>query len=450
MFEITRPADTDVKGFYSKQITVFGIKILGSSKVDDLAMLAAAETVANMVNNNSGMIASLNGAGATIGVIDSTEKVTQLPEYANLNTQFPGTDWSQYRGLGGTSFIPMSSAGEENLLQFTFGTLSGDPYGGTESILSHEFSHAIMNLWALPQSSFNSAIAAAYANAKQSGLWVGTYAITNSEEYFAELSQVWLESNPPGAVPGTHNSINLRSELLAYDPRGYELMRSIYRSDDWTPGDYIGTRGDDRISGSSLNDMMIGLAGNDVFAPQSGTDLIDGGDGKDTIILSGNSSSYTISIKSLSSTITAPQTSVTFDNIERVQFDNGTLALDVNGTAGQAYRVYEAAFNRTPDQGGLSFWIKSMDAGTSLIRVSQGFIDSGEFKTVYGTSPSNQAFVQKLYQNVLNRDGEQAGVSYWLGQLESGISKAQVLASFAESAENVSGTAQAIKDGIWF
>jgi hypothetical protein len=33
------------------------------------------------------------------------------------------------------------------------------------------------------------------------------------------------------------------------------------------------------------------------------------------------------------------------------------VALDVDGAAGQAYRLYQAAFDRAPDKNGLGYWI---------------------------------------------------------------------------------------------
>jgi len=135
---------------------------------------------------------------------------------------------------------------------------------------------------------------------------------------------------------------------------------------------------------------------------------------------------------------------------ERFILNNGTLAFDLSGIAGQSYRIYQAAFDRTPDTPGLSYWIKSMDAGMSLIDVASGFVASVEFASVYGVDISNADFISKLYENVLGRQGEAAGIDYWTGQLAGGVSHAVVLAGFSESPENVAGVAPAIADGIWY
>jgi hypothetical protein len=148
--------------------------------------------------------------------------------------------------------------------------------------------------------------------------------------------------------------------------------------------------------------------------------------------------------------ITAPGYTFSGSGLERIVFEDGILAFDFEGGAGQAYRIYEAAFDRMPDLGGLSYWIRSFDSGASLLSVAEGFINSAEFKSVYGENPTDAELISKLYQNILNREGETAGIDYWLGQLGSGVSRAQVLANFSESPENVQGVAPAISDGIWY
>jgi hypothetical protein len=60
----------------------------------------------------------------------------------------------------------------------------------------------------------------------------------------------------------------------------------------------------------------------------------------------------------------------TLINVERLKFADTAIALDTSGVGGQAYRVYKAAFNRTPDLGGLGYWIGGMDSGASLKSVA--------------------------------------------------------------------------------
>lgn len=124
----------------------------------------------------------------------------------------------------------------------------------------------------------------------------------------------------------------------------------------------------------------------------------------------------------------------------RVRFADVTLAFDVEGSAGKAYRLYQAAFNRTPDAAGLSFWIRTLDAGSDMEAIANGFVNSDEFKQLYGSNPANTDIVNKLYQNILHRNGDPGGVAFWLDILNNRkASLAQVLIGFSESTENKQG-----------
>ena len=104
----------------------------------------------------------------------------------------------------------------------------------------------------------------------------------------------------------------------------------------------------------------------------------------------------------------------TLVGIERVHFTDKVLAFDADGVAGKGYRVYKAAFNREPDGGGLGYWIDQMDDGMDMVEVAARFIDSNEFRLMYGISPSDEDFLTKVYQNVLGRDPEPGDRGYQL------------------------------------
>jgi hypothetical protein len=136
-----------------------------------------------------------------------------------------------------------------------------------------------------------------------------------------------------------------------------------------------------------------------------------------------------------------------YEQYDRVTFTDAVLAFDDDGNAGIAYRLYQAAFDRTPDDAGLAFWIGELDGGASALAVSAGFAASAEFIALFGTSPNT--IIAGLYENVLGRAGEPAGIDYWVGQLSAGASTGEVLLGFSESDENVALVAPAISEGIW-
>lgn len=124
--------------------------------------------------------------------------------------------------------------------------------------------------------------------------------------------------------------------------------------------------------------------------------------------------------------------------------------LDTDGNAGQAYRIYKAAFDRTPDSGGLGYWIAQMDKGMGVVEVAARFIDSSEFRELYGQNPSNAEFLTKVYSNVLDRTPDTGGLEWWVNEMNNNPTKTwqKVLADFSESSENQANVASLIANGI--
>lgn len=139
-------------------------------------------------------------------------------------------------------------------------------------------------------------------------------------------------------------------------------------------------------------------------------------------------------------------------NVDRVEFTDGSVAFDtgLGQNAGEAYRIYKAAFDRPADAGGLGFWINKIDGGASLSSVAAGFIASAEFQQLYGANVSDRDFVTKLYNNVLDRNPDQAGFNFWLGALANGATREDILVNFSESKENIVNVADLIANGIQY
>ncbi len=210
-----------------------------------------------------------------------------------------------------------------------------------------------------------------------------------------------------------------------------------------------GTGTDDRIVSNGGRDLILTAQGNDTVVGAGQVMEVNGGPGTDTVItglslsrlsdLQGDNSFRYLNVGADFSV---------FIDVERIAFTNTYVAFDVQGNAGQAYRLYQAAFARTPDTAGVSFWIDRLDDGASLKSIATGFTSSAEFKTAYGASATNSQYVAKFYQNVLGRAGEAAGVTFWTGELQRGVSLADVLIGFSESPENHAAIDPKIVGGI--
>ena len=96
-------------------------------------------------------------------------------------------------------------------------------------------------------------------------------------------------------------------------------------------------------------------------------------------------------------------------------------------------RFYQQCLDREPDAAGLEDWVEDLLAGARAgSDVAQGFIFSQEF---INRDTSDAEFVSTLYQAFFNRQPDQNGYIYWLGQLSSGAGRADVLSGFINAAE---------------
>ncbi|MGH9577436.1 MAG: DUF4214 domain-containing protein, partial [Terriglobales bacterium] len=110
---------------------------------------------------------------------------------------------------------------------------------------------------------------------------------------------------------------------------------------------------------------------------------------------------------------------------------------EFQGTGSPVVRLYFAYFLRIPDYGGLTFWINYFRAGNTLAAISNAFAGSAEFLNRYGAL-TNAQFVDLVYQNVLGRAADAGGKAFWLGQLNGGMARGQMMIGFSESAEYLS------------
>ena len=197
---------------------------MASEKVPDEALFRARDIIDEMLARRQDLRNTLITNGVRVAIMSRLEVTTDIPEWSDLYEAFPETDWDiRARGLGATLIRPATGAAEENLLCY-----ERDSYKH-EDILVHEFSHTVLNLGIelLPGGKeFKKRLVSAYENALDSGLWEGTYAATNQEEYWAEGVQSWFGLNgPPGPI---QNEINTRVELEDYDPTLAGMIEEVF------------------------------------------------------------------------------------------------------------------------------------------------------------------------------------------------------------------------------
>lgn len=113
-------------------------------------------------------------------------------------------------------------------------------------------------------------------------------------------------------------------------------------------------------------------------------------------------------------------------------FAHGTF----DDARGPVMRLYWAFFHRMPDLNGLNYWVGKYQGGMTLKAIATQFAKSSEFKTKYGTV-SDDAFITLVYQNVLERNPDPAGKAHWVGRLQDGVPRGEMMTAFSESSEGI-------------
>lgn len=184
----------------------------------------------------------------------------------------------------------------------------------------------------------------------------------------------------------------------------------------------LGFQGDDQISGEGGNDILIGGNGFD-------NALFSGGISSYTMRLSADYCEITdrrpfsdgtdqlVSIEKISFS----------DNQLYLQNFNRVIDLEQSQISDLS-ELYIAYFNRAPDALGLSFWGTSYSNGLDIRDIANLFGSSEEAQTTYPTSVPNREFVGTIYDNVLGRSPDEGGLVFWVDALDDGaVAKEQLI-----------------------
>ena len=233
------PAALRLDPFYRQHVDAAGIPVVGSARVPAAALFVARDVVVAMLEHRADVRGDLVRSGARIAVIAEEEGTMDLPEYRHWRKPArddprltacerdeydvriaPLTD-AQYwnaraRGTGGNPV----SVGAENLLARPGGRFFG------ENILVHEFSHAVLAAVRRVDPGLYGRVAAAFAAATRAGKWRGDYAAVTVDEYWAEGTQFWFESNMISRLDD--GTILSADDLRRYDPPLAALLAEVY------------------------------------------------------------------------------------------------------------------------------------------------------------------------------------------------------------------------------
>jgi hypothetical protein len=217
------PIDPPENGFFTKVLSFHGILIKAPAVVVDEALYRAYDRMAVETARIPMAVSNIGAAGGELHIIGRDQVTTDLPEWRQDKhvplyepTYNGATRDRRTRGMGGL----ITSCGEENLLG-----LPDDRYRGSDICL-HEFAHNIegYGMGAEIRAKFD----AQAIISKDKMLWLGTYAGSNPEEYFAELTMWYFNSHGSyGGFQGTRPDAGTEG-LKKYDREAFALFDEFY------------------------------------------------------------------------------------------------------------------------------------------------------------------------------------------------------------------------------
>ena len=232
------PAALGLDPFYAKHVDAGGIPVVGSARVPDAALLKARDIVTALLARRADVRAELVRLKARVGVMAQEEATTDLPEhrdwkkprrddrrltacelktFASIEAMSDREYWTmRARGTGGL----FTTVGAENLL-----AVPGSRYFG-ENILVHEFSHAILTAIERVDPALYAEIGRAYAAAQAAGKWKGDYAGVTIQEYWAEGTQFWFNTNMLARLD--EGEVVSAADLARYDPALTRALEQVY------------------------------------------------------------------------------------------------------------------------------------------------------------------------------------------------------------------------------
>lgn len=167
-------------------------------------------------------------------------------------------------------------------------------------------------------------------------------------------------------------------------------------------------------------------------------------------------SGTTISIEGDEVTVTIPgEEPQKLVGLDRLEFIDGTLFLDVEDGAGLVKTAYEALLgNAQPDAEGFDFWLNLYEGGTiDTFALTNAFTQTEAFSQQYEAALNNsESLIRSIYQNLFNREADDAGLDFWREYLDlNGIADTvdEALAYMMQSDEFTQLVGASYSDGVF-
>ena len=100
----------------------------------------------------------------------------------------------------------------------------------------------------------------------------------------------------------------------------------------------------------------------------------------------------------------------------------------------QITSLYVGYFGRAADADGFQYWVGQANAGMTIGQIAASFAVQPEFTAIYG-GLSNPELIDRIYDNLFDRDPDAEGLAYWTAQLNSGVSPGELMVNVISGAQ---------------
>lgn len=399
---------------------------------------AATATVLNVNDAPTGTIAFIGTPqqGTTLRVSSTLADADGLGTLTyRWQSSADGSQWADIVGAAGNSFTP-----GETQVGLKLRVLAGwtDGRGTVESVTSAA-SIAVANVNDAPTGTVK-----LVGTAEQGQLLSASNQVADADG-LGTIRYEWQSSNDgsqwlaitgataAGFTPGL-TQVGQQLRVLARWTDGHGSNESVASpASSSVLGRQIGSGGADTLTGTAFVDRLDGGNGNDSLRGAAGNDDIDGGTGIDTAVYSGERAAATISPTIRGYTVTAGSDGAdSLTNVERLQFSDISVALDLSGNAGTVAKILGAVFGKAEVANGVyaGIGLHYVDGGMTYLDLMQLAIDAR-----LGAGASNRAVVELLYTNVAGQAPSTSDADAFVTLLDSHWFTPESLGVFAADHE---------------
>ena len=173
-------------------------------------------------------------------------------------------------------------------------------------------------------------------------------------------------------------------------------------------------------SSGASNQLFIDFSKGGAFQLAGGINFTSTADAVNSISFAGGTSATTVSFAA---------NSVTFSGVQVTWPQGSQLTISTNRLADPVSYVqslYSATLGRAPDASGYSYWVSQMQSGATQQQLADAFWDCPEHRNIE---------VESYYGRYLQRGSSAAERAGWVNALENGIGETAVMLGFTTSAE---------------